>query len=108
APAGQTSLSVSIGARPEAAWTIQAGAASFGDELMIQRPGALPGLGAFTIPVIQVGLVSPPPVASRRSSVATYGVGDTVGTTTTYQFSTDSSETVPQTGVGFTTFTEFK
>jgi len=108
APAGQTSLSVSIWDRTEAAWTIQAGAVSYSDELMIQRPGALPGLGAFTIPVIPVGIVYAPPVDSLKSSVATYGVGDTIGTTTTYQFSTDKSETVPQTGIGFETFTEFK
>src|SRR5262245_34912482 len=43
APAGQTSLSVSIWDRTIAPWTINAGASSYGDALMIQRPGALPG-----------------------------------------------------------------
>ena len=75
---------------------------------MIQRPAGLPGAGAFTIPVIPVAIIYAPPVDSLGKSVATYGVSDTVGTTVSYDFSTDSSETVPKMDGAFTDFNEFK
>lgn len=108
APAGQTTLSVSIWDRTTVDWTIQAGPTSYHDELLIQRPGGLPGFGAFTIPVIPVAIVYAPPVDSLAKSVATYGTADTMGTTVSYDFSMDSSETVPKMDIDFTAFTKFK
>jgi len=108
APAGQTSLSVSIWDRTDVAWSIRAGTRIHSDKLMINRPSGLPGAGAFTIPVIPVAIIYAPPADSLGRSVATYGAGDTVGTTVSYDFSTDSSETVPKMNSPFTDFTEFK
>jgi hypothetical protein len=108
APAGQTSLIVSIWDRALASWTIQAGSRSHGDQLRIQRPGDLVGAGAFTIPVIPVGIIYAPPVDSLKKSVGSYGVGDTVGTTTSFDFTTDSSVTVPDLDPAFTDFNDVK
>ena len=108
APAGQASISVSIWDRTTLSWSIQGGASTYSDKLMIQRAAGLPGAGAFTIPVIPVAIIYAPPVDSLGKSVATYGVSDTVGTTVSYDFSTDSSETVPKMDGAFTDFNEFK
>ena len=108
APACQASISVSIWDRTTVSWSIRAGASTYSDKLMIQRPAGLPGAGAFTIPVIPVAIIYAPPVDSLGKSVATYGVSDTVGTTVSYDFSTDSSETVPKMDGAFTDFNEFK
>ena len=108
APAGQTTLSISIWDRAIVDWTIQAGARTYSDELRIQRKAGLPGAGAFTIPVIPVAIVYAPPVDSLKKSVASYGVTDTVGTTVSYDFSTDSSETVPKLSSAFTGLSDFK
>lgn len=107
-PAGQSTVLVSIWDRTIVPWSIHAGASTYADQLMIQRTAALPGLGAFTIPVIPVAIVYAPPKDSLGRSVATYGVGNTVGTVVSYDFSSGSSETVPKMDQTFTTFTEFK
>lgn len=108
APASQASISVSIWDWTTVAWSIRAGASTYGDKLMIQRPAGLPGAGAFTIPVIPVAIIYAPPVDSLGRSIATYGVSNTVGTTVSYDFSTDSSETVPKMDSAFTDFNDFK
>lgn len=96
-PAGQATVSVSIWDLDHAAWTIQAGAGSHHDSLRIQRPGLIPAAGGFTIPVIPVSIVYAPPADSLKLSTGSYGTGDTVGTTTSYELVTDTSQTVPTT-----------
>jgi hypothetical protein len=96
-PTGQTTVDVSVWDLDHAAWTIQAGASSYHDMLRIQRPGAIPAAGGFTIPVIPVSIIYAPPADSLHLSHGSYGSGDTVGTTTSYEFSTDTSDTVPTT-----------
>ena len=96
-PAGQTTVSVSIWDLDHAVWTIQAGASSYHDTLRIQRRGLIPAAGGFTIPVIPVSIIYAPPADSLKLSTGSYGTGDTVGTTTSYEFSTDTSDTVPTT-----------
>jgi hypothetical protein len=108
APASQTTLSVSIWDRSIVQWQIRAGAGAYSDQLRIQRPGGLAGAGAFTIPVVPVGIIYAPPADSLGRSAATYGVGDTVGTTVSYDFSTDSSQTVPKMDTAFTDFNDIK
>ena len=107
-PAGQASVSVSIWDRTNVGWTIQAGGKSYGDEILIQRKAGIPGAGAFTIPVIPVSIVYAPPVDSLKKSVASYGTTDTVGNTVSYDFSTDSSQTVPKLPSSFEGFDDFK
>jgi hypothetical protein len=101
-------LSVSIWDQVIVPWQIQAGGKLHGDQLRIHRPAGLPGAGAFTIPIIPVGIIYAPPVDSLGKSFATYGVSDTVGTTVSYDFSTDSSKTVPHLDTAFTDFNGFK
>jgi hypothetical protein len=96
-PVGQTTVNVSIWDLDHAVWTIQAGANSYHDILRIQRPGLIPATGGFTIPVIPVSIIYAPPADSLKLSTGSYGTGDTVGTTTSYEFSTDTSDTVPTT-----------
>jgi hypothetical protein len=96
-PAGQTTVNVSIWDFDHAVWGIQAGASSYHDNLKIQRPGQIPAAGGFTIPVIPVAIIYAPPVDSLKLSTASYGIGSTIGTTTSYEFSTDTSDTVPTT-----------
>jgi hypothetical protein len=108
APPGQTSLTVSIWDGTQASWTIRAGGQSHGDQVMIQRPGQLVGAGVFTIPVIPVSIVYAPPADSTKKSTASVGVTDTVGTTTSYDYVTDSSVTVPDLDPAFTDFSTVK
>lgn len=96
-PAGQTTVNVSIWDLDHAAWTIQAGASSYQDTLRIQRPGLIPAAGGFTIPVIPVSIIYAPPADSLKLSSGSYGSGDTIGMTTSYEYSTDTSDTVPTT-----------
>jgi hypothetical protein len=96
-PSGQTTLNVGIWDLDHAAWTVQAGASSYHDTLRIQRPGPIPATGGFTIPIIPVSIIYAPPADSLKLSTGSYGAGDTVGTTMSYEFSTDTSDTVPTT-----------
>jgi hypothetical protein len=93
APAGQSTLNVSAWDRTSVSWSIQAGGHTHSDRFMIQRPAGVPAFGAFTIPVIPVAIVYAPPADSQQKSAATYGSTDTVGTTVSWDFSTDSSQT---------------
>ena len=86
-------------------WSIQAGANSHSDGLRIQRKAGIPAVGAFTIPVIPVAIVYAPPADSQQKSTATYGTTDTVGTTVSWDLSTDSSQTVEP---GFTDGSAFR
>jgi hypothetical protein len=94
AAAGQTSVSVNVWDRTAHQWTLQVGAGSYHDQLMIQRNGSIPAAGGFTIPVLPVAIVYAPPADSQKKSTATYAQGNTVGTSITYDFSTDTSQTV--------------
>jgi hypothetical protein len=93
----ETSLSIDIWDSSTASWTITANGFSHSDSLLIQRPSGLLGgaIGAFTIPVLPVTIVYAPPADSLKSSVATYGQGQTVGQSTDFTSSTDQSHTVP-------------
>lgn len=109
APATQNRLTVSIWDATTANWSVQAGAKSYRDTLRIQRPGNLgASAGAFTIPVLPVTLVYAPPADSLGKSAATYSQGQTVGTTVTYDFSTDTSQTVPLQTTNFAAAGDFK
>ena len=92
--AGLASVSVNVWDRTAHQWTLQVGAGGHQDKLMIQRKGSIPAAGGFTIPVLPVAIVYAPPADSGKKSTATYAEGDTVGTSITYDFSTDSSQTV--------------
>ena len=92
--AGLASVSVNVWDRTAHQWTLQVGAGGHQDQLMIQRKGSIPAAGGFTIPVLPVAIVYAPPADSGKKSTATYAEGDTVGTSITYDFSTDSSQTV--------------
>jgi hypothetical protein len=94
AVAGQTSLSVNAWDYVNVQWTLGAGMGSHSDRLLIQRTGSLPAAGAFMIPVVPVAIIYAPPVDSQKKSTATYGQGNTVGTSITYDFNTDSNQTV--------------
>jgi hypothetical protein len=109
APPGQNGLTVSIWDATITNWSVQAGAISYKDTLRIQRPvGDLgTGVGAFTIPALPVTIVYAPSADSLGLSVATYSVGQTVGTTITYEMGTDSSQTVPNLDTSFATNADF-
>ena len=93
APAGQTTLNVSAWDRTIVQWSIQAGGQSHSDRFLIQRPAGVPAFGAFTIPVIPVAIVYAPPADSQQLSTASYNSTDTVGTTISWDLSTDTSQT---------------
>jgi hypothetical protein len=97
APSTQATVSVSIWDAAMVTWSVQAGAKSYKDTLKIQRPkGAVGfGVGAFTIPVLPVSIIYAPPADSLSKSAATYIQGQTLGTTVTTSFGTDTSKTVP-------------
>jgi hypothetical protein len=105
APAGQATLTINAWDRTVIAWSIQAGSHSHSDGLRIQREVGIPAFGAFTIPVVPVAIVYAPPADSQQRSTATYGATDTVGTTISWDFSKDSSQTVEP---GFTDGSAFK
>jgi hypothetical protein len=105
APAGQNTLSINVWDRTIIPWTIQVGSKSHSDSLRIQRKASIPAFGAFTIPVVPVAIVYAPPADSQHKSTAIYGTTDTVGTTISWDFSTDSSETVEP---GFTDGSSFR
>ena len=110
APATQTTLTVSVWDAAMATWSVQAGANSHKDTLRIQRPaGAVGfGVGAFTIPVLPVTIVYAPPADSLNKSVATYIQGQTVGTTVTTSFGTDTSSTAPNAETEYGGLADFK
>ena len=54
---------------------------------------SFPLYGAFTIPVIPIAIVYAPPADSQKKSTATYGTSDSIGTSVSYDFSVDSSQT---------------
>lgn len=93
-PAGQTTISVNVWDLTAVDWTLEVGGRNHADRLMIQRESSIPAAGGFTIPVIPVAIVYAPPADSTGKSVATYAQGNTVGTSITYDFSTDTSQTV--------------
>jgi hypothetical protein len=94
AAAGQTSVSVNAWDRTALQWTLQVGGASHQDRLIIQRDVSIPAAGGFTIPVLPVAIIYAPPADSAKKSTASYAQGNTVGTSITYDFSTDTSQTV--------------
>lgn len=94
AAAGQTSISVDIWDLTAVGWALEIGGGGHSDRLIIQRNAALPAAGGFTIPVLPVAIIYAPPADSEKKSTATYAQGNTVGTSVSYDFSTDSSQTV--------------
>jgi hypothetical protein len=96
-PAGQASVSISIWDATAATWSIEAGGRTHGDRLMIQRAAGTMGViaGAFTIPALPVTIVYAPPKDSLGKSFASYTQGQTIGTTITTTFGTESSTTSP-------------
>jgi hypothetical protein len=108
---GQTTLAVDIWDSEVANWSIQAGAASHKDTIRIQHPaGAVVGaaVGAFTIPVLPVTVVYAPPADSLKQSAATYSQGQTVGTTVTTDWSTDTSHTASNPDTAYSDGATFK
>jgi hypothetical protein len=95
AAAGQTSLTLSIWDATIVNWGITVGESFYKDTVRIQRPAGLVdfGAGAFTIPVIPCTVVYAPPADSLGLSVASYLSGQTIGTSLTTSFSSDSSTT---------------
>lgn len=95
APASQTTISCDIWDCTSVGWTIHCGSRSHSDHLLIQRDGALIGLGAFTIPALPVSIVYAPPVDAERQSTACYGRSETIGTTLTISLSGEASTARP-------------
>jgi hypothetical protein len=110
APAGQSTIAVDVWDREITNWTVQAGANAYHDTLRVQRPVGDAGtaLGAFTIPVLPVTIVYAPPADSLGSSAGKYTAGETVGTTVSYSFGTDTTHTVPDMDTGFADVGRFK
>ncbi len=106
-PAGQSSVSVNVWDLTSMGWTLQVGNAVHEDRLMIQRKSSIPAAGGFTIPVLPVAIIYAPPVDSGKKSTATYAQGNTVGTSVTYDFSTDSSQTAEPAFTDGTAFRAF-
>ncbi len=94
AAAGQASVSVNAWDITTHNWTLQAGAGGHQDRLFIQRTESIPAAGGFTIPLLPAAIVYAPPADSENKSTATYAQGNTVGTSITYDFSTDHNQTV--------------
>ena len=107
AAAGQASVSVNAWDITTHNWTLQAGGGGHQDRLFIQRTESIPAAGGFTIPVLPVAIVYAPPADSENKSTATYGQGNTVGTSVTYDFSTDTSEAVEPVFADGTAFRSF-
>lgn len=93
ASAGQNTLTVNVWDLTTINWILQVGGRTHSDGLRIQRQAGIPAFGAFTIPVLPVAIVYAPPADSQKKSTASYGTSNTVGTTISFDFSTDSSQT---------------
>jgi hypothetical protein len=90
--AGQGTVAVAIWDTSYLTWSI----GTYRDELYIQRPGPLPAAaGAFTIPVMPVAMIYAPPVDSLGKSTASYVQIGIVGTSISYSFNSQTSETGP-------------
>jgi phage baseplate assembly protein gpV len=93
APAGQNTITCNVWDRTIITWSIDVGGRPHADGLRIQRQAGIPLYGAFTIPVIPIAIVYAPPADSQKKSTATYGTSDSIGTSVSYDFSVDSSQT---------------
>ncbi|HEV2275767.1 MAG TPA: hypothetical protein VGR96_16470, partial [Acidobacteriaceae bacterium] len=93
APAGQNTITCNVWDRTNITWSIEVGGRTYRDGLRIQRQIGLPLFGVFTIPAIPIAIVYAPPADSQKKSTATYGTADSVGTSVSYDFSVDSSQT---------------
>jgi hypothetical protein len=93
AAAGQTSMSVNVWDLRSVEWTLAAPGGSHSDRLLIQRTNTLPAAGGFMIPVLPVAIIYAPPADMAKKSTATYAQGNTVGTSVSYDFNRDSSQT---------------
>jgi hypothetical protein len=95
-PAGQSSTTVNIWDLAIVSWSINFGGKSHADQIMIQRSASkLVGAGAFTIPALPLAIVYAPPADAATQSKASYGVAQSVGTTSSFQFSSDTSTSHP-------------
>jgi hypothetical protein len=107
AAAGQASVSVNAWDITTHNWTLQAGAGGHQDRLFIQRTESIPAAGGFTIPLLPVAIAYAPPADSENKSTASYAQGDTAGTSITYDFNTDSNQTVEPVFADGTAFRSF-
>jgi hypothetical protein len=107
AAAGQASVSVNAWDITTHNWTLQAGGGGHQDRLFIQRTESIPAAGGFTIPVLPVAYVYALPVDQVKGSKATYAQGNTVGTSVSYDFSTDTSQAVEPVFADGTAFRSF-
>ena len=95
-PTGQSSTTINIWDLTIVSWTVSFGSKSHTDQIRIQRStDKLVGAGAFTIPALPLSIVYAPPADAASQSKATYAVAQSVGTTSSFQFSSDSSTSHP-------------
>ena len=95
-PAGQSSVTVNIWDIANTGWFIASGNVSHADRIMIQRaPGNIVGAGAFTVPALPLSIVYAPPADEAKLSKASYEVSESLGTTSSYQMSSDTSASQP-------------
>ncbi len=91
---GQTALTVDVGSATTLNWRVRAGARTYSDRLVINRPPIV-GAGVFTIPALPVAIVYEPPPDSRFLNKATYSTTQAIGTTVRMSFSEENSVTTP-------------
>lgn len=95
-PAGQSSVTFNIWDITVVTWSIHFGNVSYTDRIMIQRStDKLVGAGAFSVPALPLSIVYAPPADAARLSKASYEVAESVGTTSSFQFSNDVSSSHP-------------
>ena len=95
-PAGQSSVTFNIWDLTVASWSIKFGKRSHADRIMFQRSaGMLVGAGAFTIPALPLSIIYAPPADAAGLSKVIYQVTESVGTTSSFQFSNDTSSSHP-------------
>jgi hypothetical protein len=95
-PASQGSLLINIWDLPVAVWKISCGSKSYSDKIMIQRPAnAIVGAGAFTVPALPLSIVYAPPADAAKASRTSYTVSEIVGTTSSFQITSDTSSSHP-------------
>jgi len=112
ARAGSSTLCVDIWDDTVVAWQVSSGAQSYSDRIMLQHPsgslGAPGAVGAFTIPFLPVAIVYAPPADSLGQSSASYLESETIGSSSTWEYKTESSTTRPVTDTVYGRADEFK
>lgn len=93
-PSGQNAVTVSAGRAFAVNWKIEAADHSHSDHIEFRRP-AIVGVGAFTVPALPIALVYEPPCDTQKKNKASYTQARSIGTTTEFSLSTDTSTTKP-------------